>query len=64
MIQLANDPNASRPGYQPAQPERKGYGFELKGSRASGHAWPFPSRYSTQPAHQDGEKNTHTDSGS
>ncbi|MBI2768257.1 MAG: hypothetical protein HYX47_01430 [Burkholderiales bacterium] len=64
MIQLANDPNASRPGYRPAQPERKGYGFELKGSRTGGHAWPFPSRYSTLPARQDGEKGASNDSGS
>ena len=64
MIQLANDPNASRPGYGPAQPEHKGFGFEPKGSRSGGHAWPFPSRYSTLPAQQDGEKHTHTESGS
>ena len=62
MIHLANDPNASRPGYRPLQPERKGYGLELKGSRSGGHAWPFPSRYSTQPAQQDGEKNAQADS--
>jgi hypothetical protein len=49
MIQLANDPNASRMGSRPAQSESKGRGPEHARSR-SGHAWPFISRHSGRPA--------------
>jgi hypothetical protein len=44
MIQLANDPNASRVGSRPAQSESKGRSPEHPRSRG-GHAWPFLSRH-------------------
>lgn len=57
MIQLANDPNASRSF------ERAAASGEAKAAAASdarrarsGHAWPFPSRYAARPAR---EENTH-----
>jgi hypothetical protein len=56
MIQLANDPNASRPSYRPQAGEsgegegRPASSFEAKASRPSGHSWPFPSRYAARPA--------------
>jgi len=45
MIQLANDPNASRMSARPVQSESKGRGLEHSRGRA-GHAWPFLSRHS------------------
>ncbi|NML42184.1 hypothetical protein HHL11_00385 [Ramlibacter sp. G-1-2-2] len=42
MIQLATDPNASRPNWRPAPAEAKD--GTLAASRRSGHAWPFISR--------------------
>ena len=44
MIQLANDPNASRMGSRPAQADNKGRSLEHPRGRA-GHAWPFLSRH-------------------
>ena len=44
MIQLANDPNASRMGARPAPTESKGRSLEHPRSRG-GHAWPFLSRH-------------------
>ena len=44
MIQLANDPNASRMGSRPAQSESKGRSLDHPRSRG-GHAWPFLSRH-------------------
>lgn len=44
MIQLANDPNASRMGMRPAQSESKGRGLEHPRG-GGGHAWPFISRH-------------------
>jgi hypothetical protein len=65
MIQLATDPTASRMGYRPAQREEqpKASTFETKRGR-TGHAWPFLSRYATQPAGQNSRKSTGTESGS
>ena len=45
MIQLANDPNASRMGSRPVQSDNKGRSLDHPRGRA-GHAWPFISRHS------------------
>jgi hypothetical protein len=56
MIQLANDPNASRTSYrpQPGEPSqsegRPSSSFEAKPGRPAGHSWPFLSRYAARPA--------------
>jgi hypothetical protein len=63
MIQLANDPNASRTSYRPTQNEGKGTNLSTQRGR-SGHAWPFLSRYAARPAQQDNQKPTASDSGS
>jgi hypothetical protein len=64
MIQLANEPTASRTSYRPvAQSEGKGSTFEAQRGRI-GHAWPFLSRYAARPSNQDGPKNVGNDSGS
>ena len=62
MIQLANDPNASRMGRRPAQPESKGRSLEHPRSRG-GHAWPFLSRHSGRPTPSTASR-TSSDSGS
>jgi len=61
MIHLANDPNAGRAGYQPAQSEGKGRSIDHPRSRG-GHAWPFPSRYAGHPAPQNASRTIDTDS--
>jgi hypothetical protein len=65
MIQLATDPTASRMSYRPAQGEEqpKASTFETKRGRP-GHAWPFLSRYATQPTDHNSRKSTGTESGS
>ncbi|HWI81222.1 hypothetical protein [Ramlibacter sp.] len=63
MIQLANDPNASRTSYHPAQRDGKGATFDDRRGR-TGHAWPFLSRYAARPSQQQGQKPTASDSGS
>ena len=63
MIQLANDPIASRMGLRPAQSAGKDRSFEHLRS-CGGHAWPFLSRHSGRPAPQNGCKNPGSDSGS
>jgi len=52
MIQLANDPNASRAFQRAAANDGDaGKALAAEGQRArSGHAWPFLSRYAAQPA--------------
>jgi hypothetical protein len=62
MIQLANDPNASR-NNRPGQNDGKPSNLGLQRSR-SGHAWPFLSRYAARPAQQGNQKPTASDSGS
>jgi hypothetical protein len=54
MIQLANDPNASRPFQRAAANDSDaGKALAADGRRArSGHAWPFLSRYAAQPARE------------
>ena len=56
MIQLATDPNASRPNWRPAPAEAKD--TTLAGRRPrSGHAWPFMTRYAElAPSSQDHSK--------
>ena len=44
MIQLATDPNARRPNWQPAPAEGKDSPLAVRPAR-SGHAWPFISRH-------------------
>jgi hypothetical protein len=63
MIQLANDPNASRTSYRPEHSEAKGTNVTAQRSR-SGHAWPFLSRYAARPGQQDTQKPAASDSGS
>lgn len=63
MIQLANDPNASRTSDRPGQNDGKASDFSNQRSR-SGHAWPFLSRYAARPAQQDNRKPTANHSGS
>ena len=61
MIQLANDPNASRMGSRPAQSENNGRSVEHPRSRG-GHAWPFLSRQSGRSAPPTATRNTSSDS--
>jgi hypothetical protein len=62
MIQLANDPNASRMNFRPAANDGQVSAFQLK--RRTGHAWPFLSRETGRPASQDAPKPSSNDSGS
>jgi hypothetical protein len=52
MIQLANDPHASRSFQRAAANDGDaGKALAAESQRArSGHAWPFLSRYAAQPA--------------
>ena len=63
MIQLANDPSASRTSLRPEHSEAKESDFSAKRAR-TGHAWPFLSRYAPKPAKQDNQKPAASDSGS
>lgn len=63
MIQLANDPNASRTTYRPAAGEGKESSFAPQRGR-SGHAWPFLSRQAYRSIQQRQPKPTANDSGS
>lgn len=63
MIQLANDPNASRTSNRPEHSEAKGSDFSAQRAR-TGHAWPFLSRYAAKPTQQDKQKPAASDSGS
>ena len=63
MIQLANDPKASRMSYRPVQSEGKEAAPANQRGR-SGHAWPFLSRQAYRPAQQDNQKPAANDSGS
>jgi hypothetical protein len=63
MIQLANDPNASRMSRHPAQSDAKGTASSAQRGR-SGHAWPFLSRYAARPVPQNHQNPTASDSGS
>ncbi len=61
MIHLANDPNAGRAGYRPAQSESEGRTIKHPRSRF-GHAWPFLSHYEERPAPQNASRSIATDS--
>jgi hypothetical protein len=63
MIQLANDPNASRTSNRPEQNEAKESNPGAQRVR-NGHAWPFLSRYAARPTQQDNQKSAASDSGS
>jgi hypothetical protein len=61
MIELANDPNASRTNYRP-QPGASGEGegrhsFDAKPGRPAGHSWPFLSRYAPRPSRNEDKPN-------
>jgi hypothetical protein len=62
MIQLANDPNASRTSHRPQEPGRA-HAMEAPRGR-SGHAWPFLSRQPIRPPRADSQKPTPSDNGS
>jgi hypothetical protein len=63
MIQLATDPNASRPSWRPAAAEAKD-GTVARRAR-SGHAWPFISRHGERaPAPQETKGHQRSESGS
>jgi len=64
MIQLATDPNASRPNWRPAPAEARDN--PVAGHRPrSGHAWPFISRYADlTPSSQDTKRTPNRDGGS
>ena len=53
MIQLASDPNASRAQWRPTAEGREA--LQAQPARAT-HAWPFISRYTEKPAHQNQPK--------
>lgn len=61
MIQLANDPNASRTGWRQAGSEKASASSPR---RRAGHAWPFLSPHARRPATQEGPKAPRNDSGS
>jgi len=64
MIHLATEPTARSPSYRPVQDDGKGSGLQARPGR-SGHAWPFPSRYtSLRPSQPQSQKPTASDSGS
>ena len=65
MIQLANDPNASR-SFQRATASGEGKAGASDARRArSAHAWPFPSRYAARPSREENsQKPAAQDSGS
>jgi hypothetical protein len=62
MIQLANEPTASRTSYRPAQSDGKGSSFEPRRGRP-GHEWPFLSR-AIRPSQQPVQKTASAESGS
>ena len=65
MIQLANDPNASRTSWRPAaQAEKPGSTDEQQKRRRSGHAWPFLSPHASRPERPAANQTTSNDSGS
>ena len=64
MIQLATDPNASRPNWRSAPAEARDASSASRRQR-SGHAWPFISHYAERkPAAQDTQRTPSSDSGS
>lgn len=65
MIQLANDPNASRTSWRPgAQGDKPGSNEEQQRRRRSGHAWPFLSPHASRPERPAANQTPSNDSGS
>jgi hypothetical protein len=62
MIQLANDPNASRTGNRPEKSAKESNPGAQRGR--NGHAWPFLSKYAARPTQQDNQKPNANHSGS
>ena len=63
MIQLANDPNASRMSWRPnAQGEKSP--TEEQRRRRTGHAWPFLSPHANRPERPAANQTPTNDSGS
>jgi hypothetical protein len=63
MIQLANDPNASRTSHRAEQSDDKGSNPAAQRGR-NGHTWPFLSKYAARPSQQDNQKPAANNSGS
>ena len=63
MIQLANDPNASRGSWRPAANDEKAQAAG-DARRRPGHAWPFLSPHASRPAQQERPQTTSNPSGS
>ena len=61
MIQLANDPNASRIGMRSKQSESQGHRLDHPRGRG-GHAWPFLSRHSGRSAPPAASRTSSSDS--
>lgn len=65
MIQLANDPNASRTSGRPgAQADKPGSTEEQQRRRRSGHAWPFLSPHASRQERPAANPTPSNDSGS
>ena len=65
MIQLANDPNASRMSWRPnAQGDKSSSTGEQQRRRRSGHAWPFLSPHANRPERPAANRTPNQDSGS
>lgn len=66
MIQLANDPTASRTAYRsPGEGQGKAQAQALEPQRGrSGHAWPFLSRQPIRPSRPESQRPTSSDIGS
>lgn len=64
MIQLANDPNASRMSWRPNAQGDKSSGQEQQRRRKTGHAWPFLSPHANRPERPAAEPTPSNDSGS
>ncbi|HZY17270.1 MAG TPA: hypothetical protein VFE82_02260 [Ramlibacter sp.] len=63
MIQLANDPNASRMSWRRTGEGEKPEAADQPRRRGS-HAWPFISRQAQRPERPSGAQNPSNDSGS
>lgn len=64
MIQLANDPNASRQAWRPAAPAAPVAAGQDAARRRNGHAWPFLSPHARQAERARDDRPAARDSGS
>lgn len=64
MIELANDPNASRMGWRPSAQGEKSSPNEPQRRGRTGHAWPFLSPHAARQEQRPGATNPSNDSGS